>query len=680
MAEENKTNPWDVQGGDQPAQPAPAESGAAGAQTPWADGQAGPEAQSGAGESPTQGYNPSPDRSDETDGGDRPTTQLDPMTTQSPAPEPQTGQPTQEGQPVRADGPAQPSQTGDGQEQGTSTQSYYRPAPLYGAYAPEGTNRQGADGTQPADGGQPSTGGNQGSAGSGQGGQGSTGQYGGQAGNYGGYGAYNGYGSYNGYSQPYGNQGNPGNGYPPQGQTPGGYNPVASGNPAGGQGPLPPYGGPFGGSGQGQQGHQGHNGGNVVTAVISAFVAGILVLILGWAAIANGWVTVPGSSNLGGVSSNNAGQGTAKVEGGQAPDWQAISKNVSASVVSIQTELNNAVGAGSGAVIDTAGHIVTNNHVVSGANKIQVTLSNGQMYSAQVLGTDTTADLAVIKLDNPPSDLKPVEFADSDKLAVGENVMAIGNPLGYENTATTGIVSALNRPVTVMDETNSTPVVTNAVQLDAAINPGNSGGPTFNVAGKVIGINSSIASTANSHSEAGSIGIGFAIPSNLVKRVADEIIKDGKAKHVALGITIQSGTAQADGVTRGGARVMTVNRGTPAEKAGIKANDTIVAFNGNAVNNNFSLLGYVRAASLGSQAKVTVVRDGKTMDLNVTLDKEEEAVNGTPRKDPNSNKRNQQNQNQNQDQNGDGSQGKGNGSDGDNGDDDFFNPFGFGDE
>ena len=160
------------------------------------------------------------------------------------------------------------------------------------------------------------------------------------------------------------------------------------------------------------------------------------------------------------------------------------------------------------------GYIVTNNHVISGAQQIQVTLSNGQMYTAQVVGTDTTTDLAVIKLDNPPSDLKAVEFADSDKLAVGEDVMAIGNPLGYDDTATTGIVSALNRPVTVTDDSGSD-IVTNAVQIDAAINPGNSGGPTFNAAGQVIGINSSIASTATSSNSAGSIGIGFAIPSNL---------------------------------------------------------------------------------------------------------------------------------------------------------------------
>ena len=400
----------------------------------------------------------------------------------------------------------------------------------------------------------------------------------------------------------------------------------------------------------------------VFTAVVAALVAAALMLGLGWAALSNGWITLPSSSSLNGVSSNSSGQGTAKVQGGQAPDWQAISKQVSESVVSIQVQTKSGVGAGSGAVFDTQGHVVTNNHVVDGAQEIHVTLSNGQMYTAKVVGTDTTADLAILSLDQAPSDLKPVKFADSEKLAVGENVMAIGNPLGYENTATTGIVSALNRPVSVMDESNNNPIVTNAVQLDAAINPGNSGGPTFNAAGEVIGINSSIASMASSKSEAGSIGIGFAIPSNLVKRIADEIIKDGKAKHVSLGVTIQSSTAQADGVTRGGAKVTKVVSGSPADKAGIKTGDTIVAFNGHAVNNNFSLLGFVRAAAFGDSVKITVVRDGKTSEVNATLDREEQTVQGKPR----TNRRNS-----------DGSGQDGDSDQGGSGDDDSMDPFRF---
>ena len=422
----------------------------------------------------------------------------------------------------------------------------------------------------------------------------------------------------------------------------------------------------------------------IVVAVVAALVAAALCLGLGYAAITNGWVTVPTSSSLSNVTSNKSGSGSATAKTGEAPDWQTVASGVSGSVVSIQTAMANGTAKGSGAIIDTEGHIITNNHVISGAQQIQVTLANGNIYSAQLVGTDTTTDLAVIKLDNPPSGLKAVEFADSDKLAVGENVMAIGNPLGYDDTATTGIVSALNRPVTVTDDNNNE-IVTNAVQIDAAINPGNSGGPTFNAAGQVIGINSSIASTATSSDSAGSIGIGFAIPSNLVKRVADEIIKDGSVKHVALGVVIKSDTVEADGVTRGGATITkssatgsAVVSGGPADKAGLKEGDTIVAFNGNAVNNNYSLLGFVRAAALGDKATLTIVRDGKTMDVDVTLDQEESSVNGSS--SSNSNGNNQKNQNNQNNQNGNGRNGYGNGNgnnDGGTGDGGgFSDPFG----
>ena len=411
----------------------------------------------------------------------------------------------------------------------------------------------------------------------------------------------------------------------------------------------------------------------VLTAVIAAALSAALCLGLGYAAITSGAVKVPTTSSMANINSSESGSGSATAKTGEAPDWQAVAKEVSGSVVAIQATLSNGVAKGSGAILDTEGNIVTNNHVISGAQKILVTLSNGQMYSANVVGTDTTTDLAVIKLENPPSDLKAVKFANSDKLAVGENVMAVGNPLGYDDTATTGIVSALNRPVTVMDDDNNN-IVTNAVQIDAAINPGNSGGPTFNAAGEVIGINSSIAtagSSDSSGSSSGSIGIGFAIPSNLVKRVADEIVKDGSVKHVALGVTVKTDTVEADGVTRAGARITSsatgnaVVKGGPADKAGLKSGDTIVAFDGHAVNSTASLLGFVRAAALGDKATLTIVRDGKTMDVDVTLDQQEDKVNGSNRTESNSQKNQSQNNqdDQNQYQNGDGSDG----SDGSNG-------------
>ena len=445
-----------------------------------------------------------------------------------------------------------------------------------------------------------------------------------------------------------------------------------------------PYGFPFGpqgpNGGQDQGMAQPEDGGNasrggssaashIVTAVVAALVAAALCLGVGYFALTYGWVSTPTTTSLTNVQSNKSGTGSATAKTGEAADWKTVASEVSGSVVSIQAALSNGTAKGSGAIVSAKGYIVTNNHVISGAQQIQVTLSNGQMYTAQVVGTDTTTDLAVIKLDNPPSDLKAVEFADSDKLAVGEDVMAIGNPLGYDDTATTGIVSALNRPVTVTDDSGSD-IVTNAVQIDAAINPGNSGGQTFNAAGQVIGINSSIASTATSSDSAGSIGIGFAIPSNLVKRVANEIIKDGKVRHVALGVTITTGTVEADGVTSAGAKVTAgtsgsaVVSGSPADKAGLKVGDVIVAYDGNAVSSTYSLLGYVRASALNDKVTLTIVRGGKTMDVEVTLDKEESAVNGSGSSNSNNNQNNQNGNGQNGNGNGNGNSNNGNSNNG----------------
>ncbi|KAB1937780.1 trypsin-like peptidase domain-containing protein [Bifidobacterium bifidum] len=454
-------------------------------------------------------------------------------------------------------------------------------------------------------------------------------------------------------------------------------------------GPQGPNGGQDQGMAQPEDGGNVSRGGSsaashIVTAVVAALVAAALCLGVGYFALTYGWVSTPTTTSLTNVQSNKSGTGSATAKTGEAADWKTVASEVSGSVVSIQAALSNGTAKGSGAIVSAKGYIVTNNHVISGAQQIQVTLSNGQMYTAQVVGTDTTTDLAVIKLDNPPSDLKAVEFADSDKLAVGEDVMAIGNPLGYDDTATTGIVSALNRPVTVTDDSGSD-IVTNAVQIDAAINPGNSGGPTFNAAGQVIGINSSIASTATSSDSAGSIGIGFAIPSNLVKRVANEIIKDGKVKHVALGVTITTGTVEADGVTRAGAKVTAgtsgsaVVSGSPADKAGLKVGDVIVAYDGNAVSSTYSLLGYVRASALNDKVTLTIVRGGKTMDVEVTLDKEESAVNGSGSSNSNNNQNNQNNQNGNgQNGNGNGNGNNGNSNNGNGNDSNGYGNNGYG--
>lgn len=429
----------------------------------------------------------------------------------------------------------------------------------------------------------------------------------------------------------------------------------------------------FGGYGSGAASGQPRTHADIITAIVTAVVTAALCLGIMFAAISNGWISVPSAGSMSGITSNKSGSGSATVKGGEAPDWAAVSAKVSDSVVSITTQVSQGIAKGSGAVIDDKGHVVTNNHVVSGGKNIQITLSNGQMYTATIVGADSTTDLAVLQIQNAPSDLKPIEFGDSNKLAVGENVMAVGNPLGYDDTATTGIVSALNRPVSVMDDNNSE-IVTNAVQIDAAINPGNSGGPTFNVAGQVIGINSSIASASSSSDQAGSIGIGFAIPSNLAKRVADEIVAKGSVEHAMLGVTIKSATAEADGITRGGAQVTAaaggsaVVSGSPADKAGIKTDDTIVAFNDQAVGSSAALLGYVRAASLGDKVKLTLVRGGKTMDVDVTLDQKESDVKGGNRSEKLKPK---------QQQNGNGQQGQqGQGEDGDGDGGGLFDPFG----
>ncbi|MBM6978296.1 MAG: trypsin-like peptidase domain-containing protein [Actinomyces succiniciruminis] len=328
---------------------------------------------------------------------------------------------------------------------------------------------------------------------------------------------------------------------------------------------------------------------------------------------------------------------------GTAPDWEAVTAAVSNSVVSITVALNDGTAVGSGVIYDADGHIITNNHVVSGASQIQVTLADGRIFDAELTGTDPTTDLAVIELVDAPSDLTVARFGNSDELVTGEDVMAIGNPLGLSSTATTGIISALNRPVVTTQEeteeqsgsalpgqlggllgqsqTTTTQVYTNAIQIDAAINPGNSGGPLFDETGAVIGITSSIASLSSSaDSSAGSIGIGFAIPSNLAQKVADQLIETGTATHAYLGVSIGDGGATtSDGVTRAGAEVGSVESGSPADQAGIKQGDVITAIDGKATSQAAALTGFVRQYSAGDEVTLTIIRDGEELQVPVTL-------------------------------------------------------------
>lgn len=309
-----------------------------------------------------------------------------------------------------------------------------------------------------------------------------------------------------------------------------------------------------------------------------------------------------------------------------APDWQAVAAAVRPATVSILVEGATEAASGSGVIIDSSGHIITNHHVVSGAAQggaITVTLHDGRLYSATIVGTDSTTDLAVLTLDNPPTDLTAALLGDSATLEVGQPVMAIGAPLGLADTVTTGIISALDRPVAVSSSADSSAqsevVVTNAIQIDASINPGNSGGPLFNAQGAVIGINSSIASMGSSSSEAGSIGLGFAIPVDLAKSVATQIIETGSAQHAMLGVQISTSSVLVGDENRLGALVATVNPGSAAEAAGLIQGDVIVGINGSAVTSGPSLTGYVRRYSAGDQVTLDVVRDGVQQQVLVTL-------------------------------------------------------------
>ena len=313
---------------------------------------------------------------------------------------------------------------------------------------------------------------------------------------------------------------------------------------------------------------------------------------------------------------------------GQAPDWEAVSAAVSNAVVSIGVVTDRGEALGSGVIFDKEGHIITNNHVVAGASKIQVTLADGRVYDAETTGTDPATDLAVIQLKDAPDNLTVAQLGDSDKLATGQDVMAIGNPLGLSSTVTTGIISALDRPVVNSQNEDgsggsaSSAVYTNAIQIDAAINPGNSGGPLFDEKGRVIGITSSIATMGRSSSGeggSGSIGIGFAIPVKLADKVAKQLIKSGTATHAYLGVTLDTDGATADGEKRAGAKITSVEGGSPADKAGLKKGDVVIAIDGKTTAQGSALTGYVRQYSANDKVKLTVIRDSKKQDIDVTL-------------------------------------------------------------
>nr|MDK8532831.1 trypsin-like peptidase domain-containing protein [Gleimia europaea] len=333
---------------------------------------------------------------------------------------------------------------------------------------------------------------------------------------------------------------------------------------------------------------------------------------------------------------------TVKVSG-EGTDWQAVANAVRPATVSIQVSTGDGGDTGSGVVWDSNGNIVTNYHVVSAAvnneqAQITVRASGSRLYEAEIVGIDPTTDLAVIRMKNPPADLVAGNFGDSSQLKVGEAVMAIGSPLGLTDTVTTGIVSALDRPVAVktavpndqseqfnyqfpyflQQSPQSETVVTNAIQVDASINPGNSGGPLFDAQGRVIGINSSIASMGKEGS-AGSIGLGFAIPVNLVKNVVTQLIEKGEAVHAQLGVSISTAAVQVGEETRLGAKVESVLPGGAAADANLRVGDVIVSIDGNDVVSSAALTGFVRRYNSGDTVTLGIARGGEITEVQVAL-------------------------------------------------------------
>ncbi|MGP6171538.1 S1C family serine protease [Microbacterium sp. A204] len=356
------------------------------------------------------------------------------------------------------------------------------------------------------------------------------------------------------------------------------------------------------------------------------------------------------------VGSTATGPGTITVNNpGSVNETTAVATEVLPSVVTIQVAGAQGSGSGSGVVLSDDGYVLTNTHVVTlgGAEAnptVRVSTSDGHIYDAEIVGTDPIYDLAVIKLEGA-KDLTPIEFADSSNLNVGDTAVAVGAPLGLSNSVTTGIVSALNRSIQIasaalpdsagqdapddqgegdqggspfqfdlpgtQQQTPKSSISISVIQTDAAINPGNSGGALVDSEGSLIGINVAIA-TAGGGQEAGSIGVGFAIPSNIAQRVSQEIIENGAATHGLLGATVQDASS-VESADVAGAVIVEATPGGAADAAGLKKGDIVTEFNGLPIAGATDLTAQVRAAAAGSDATITYVRDGKSYETKATL-------------------------------------------------------------
>ncbi len=357
-------------------------------------------------------------------------------------------------------------------------------------------------------------------------------------------------------------------------------------------------------------------------------VAGLCTLLAGLGGgLLGGWLAAHGQLGFTSTTSTKSAGPAPTAGAGATTRPEGSIANIAAtampSVVTIKVEAADGSGTGSGWVYDDKGHIVTNNHVVASAasgGKITVVLSNGKQAAATIVGRDPAYDIAVIKVDR--TDLKALPIGDSKDVVVGDEVIAVGAPLGLESTVTSGIVSALDRPVAAGDAQDTSFI--NAIQTDAAINPGNSGGPLLNMSGEVIGVNSAIATAPGTGTSgtAGNIGVGFAIPSAQVQKTVEQLLTNGKAVHPIIGVYLDQ---QYDGE---GVRILSdtangrpaVNPGGPADKAGLKPGDVILSLNGKPVTNPDALVVGIRALDVGDKVTLTVRRDGKDQDVTMVLE------------------------------------------------------------
>ncbi|MFI6608318.1 S1C family serine protease [Streptomyces sp. NPDC050507] len=361
-------------------------------------------------------------------------------------------------------------------------------------------------------------------------------------------------------------------------------------------------------------------GGLVAAVVVAALVAGGVGGALGfWAADSN---NDSGSSGSTTVAASGTPQDLKRDPGTVA----GVAAKALPSVVTIDAQGGDGEGGtGTGFVYDKEGHILTNNHVVASAadsGQLTATFSNGKKYDAEVVGRAQGYDVAVLKLKNPPQGLTPLPLGNSDQVAVGDSTIAIGAPFGLSNTVTTGIISAKNRPVASGDGSGGSNSYMSALQTDASINPGNSGGPLLSAGGAVIGINSAIQSTGSTgQSQAGSIGLGFAIPVNQAKNVAQQLIKTGQPVYPVIGATVtmdeKTGGAVISDQGAGGTEAVT--KDGPAARAGLRAGDVITKFNDTVVDSGPTLIGEIWTHKPGDKVTLTYKRDGKTSTAEVTL-------------------------------------------------------------